>query len=117
MLPRRVLLLGLPRMLEDVITNAVEGQPDMHLVGRLDPNCDSLEELVDPALDVLITTLRNCETPCLCRSLIKHHPSTRVIGLSREGRRAILCELRPHIVSLGEVSQQTLLDAIREAPR
>lgn len=114
MQPSRILLVGLPRMLRDLITNIVNDQGDIRIVGHLRSDGVSLRDLERTEPDMIIVGLRDSKIPDVCKTLVERHAATKVVGLYGEGRRGILYELKPHAVMLGEVSRQMLLEIMRE---
>jgi hypothetical protein len=111
--PARILLLGMPRILRDLIRSIVDRQPDMRVVAEIEDDGVELRRIERPRADFVIVGLRDSDLPTVCDRLLRIRPATKIVGVSREGRRAILYELRPHAEPLGEMSQQTLLDLIR----
>jgi len=111
--PARILLLGMPRILRDLIRSIVDRQPDMRVVGELEDDHINLRRVARPRADFVIVGLRDSGLPDVCNSLLRHRPDTKIVGVSQEGRRAFLYELRPHAQPLGEMSSHVLLEAIR----
>jgi DNA-binding NarL/FixJ family response regulator len=114
MRPTRVLLLGMPRMLRDLINAVLAAEPDMQVVGELTEEDASLPALTEAGADVVIVGLHGSEVPYVCRQLLDSRPSARILGLSSEGRDAYQYRNEPRLVALGEVSQSMLLDTIRQ---
>jgi len=115
--PARILLLGMPRILRDLIRSIVDRQPDMRVVGELEDGHIDLRRVERPRADFVIVGLHDSDLPDVCDRLLRHRPETKIVGVSQEGRRAVLYELRPHAEPLGEMSQQVLLDVIRGQAR
>lgn len=111
----RVLLAEMPQMLRDAFTQLVAGQPDMRLVGNLADPLGLLLAAGQTRTDAIIMGLRDSEFPGICSHLLGEYPHIKVVGITRDGRRAFLYELRPQRAALGEVSPQDVLDAIRGA--
>jgi len=63
----------------------------------------------------VIVGLDAAELPVVCEELVTSHPQIKVLAVAGDGRGAFLYELRPQTSSLGEVSPQGLVDAIRAA--
>jgi hypothetical protein len=102
-------------MLSDIITNAIDGQPDMEVVGALRQR-GALRSAVGAArADVVMLGLRDGDLPSDCVALFDAYPWIRVLGVSADGRRAFLYELRPQRLPLGEISPDGLVEAIRTA--
>jgi DNA-binding NarL/FixJ family response regulator len=111
--PARILLLGMPRILRDLIRSIVDRQPDMRVVGEIDDDRVELRRVQRSRADFVIVGLRDSDLPDVCDRLLRQRPDTKIVGVSQEGRRAVLYELRPHAQPLGEMSSQILLDVIR----
>ncbi len=109
----------MPRILRDVIRSVVDRQQDMRVVGEIDDGAATLRRVARSRADFVIVGLHDSELPEMCDRLLRDRPGTKIVGVSQEGRRAFLYELRPYTQPLGEMSSQVLLDVIRQtrAPR
>ena len=67
--------------------------------------------------DILIASEGDEAKPERWISLLRKAPNLKVLVLEKSGRTAMLYELRPHRIALGEVSKSGLVDAIRAATR
>ena len=113
----RVVLAGLPRMLADIVRRVLGEAPDLEVVDLSGAAEDLMDSVKDHEPDVLVTGLRPHETVDRFASLLLAHPSLRIFALEGDGRRAVLYELQPHTVPLGDVSPEGLIDAIRSTVR
>lgn len=115
--PIRVMLAGLPRMLTEIVARVLAGAPDFEVTTW--PG--SLERLMDiPAEDqpdVVVTSLAPQQRLEDLTSLLRARPSLRILALEGDGRHAVMYELQPHAVPLGDVSAEGLIDAIRSTTR
>jgi len=102
-------------MLGGIVAETLDGQPDMEVVGQLPTRVDLHVGVSKSGADIVILGLDDLNLPSDCAALFDAHPSIRVLGISTDGRRASLYELRPHRLSLGDVSPDGLVQAIREA--
>ena len=109
----RVLLLEIPTMLADVLKGIVRADDQIEIVGELTDASDLIEVSRRVNADLVIVSLRNGELPEACRALLAARPGMRVLGLAGQGSHGFLWELRPHRMTLGEISPSTLLPAIR----
>ena len=115
MKPIRVLLLGMPTMLRQIVRRIAEEAPELEVVAEMpDAELDSAEVLgAEP--DVVITgadrASQDAVTNLLCR-----RRAVRLLGISADARRVTLYELRPQRVPLGELAPATLVNAIRGQP-
>ena len=113
----RVVLAGLPRMLTDIVQRVLAEAPDLEVVqspAGFEALMDSLDAN-DP--DVLVTGLSPAQTIDQFDTVLRAHPALRIFALEGDGRRAVLYELQPHSVPLGDVSPEGLIDAIRSTAR
>ncbi|HKP27922.1 MAG TPA: hypothetical protein VJU15_00870 [Gemmatimonadales bacterium] len=112
-----VVLAGLPRMLAEIVRRVLGEAQDLDVVD-LSLSSDGLaDSLAYHEADVLVTGLRPNQSIERFASLLRSHPSLRIFALEGDGRRAILYELQPHTVPLGDVSPEGLIDAIRSTVR
>lgn len=102
-------------MLGDIITQTVSHEPDMQLVGEPTERTDLLSAARVTQADVVVVGISDRELPAECEALFTSSPGIRVLGITGDGRRAFLWELRPQRTPLGEVSPQGLVQAIRTA--
>jgi DNA-binding NarL/FixJ family response regulator len=112
----RIVVIGLPQILRDVITDIVADQPDMEVVGDLreDETPAMVEDLAGSFVAMRVGP--SGELPDIGTSLLERRArGLRILGLSSEGRTGFLYELRPNLVAIGEVSPDRLLSVIRAA--
>jgi DNA-binding NarL/FixJ family response regulator len=102
-------------MLREIIERAVTGQPDMEIVDELPHDQMRAEALMRTAADVVISAGNH--DPGAVQQLLEELPRLKVLVVSGDGRDTALYELRPTRTPLGEVSPQTIVDAIRGACR
>ena len=111
------MLAGLPRMLADIVQRVLGEASDLEVVD-LSLASDSLADSVAfHEADVLVTGLRPSQSIEQFAALLRSHPALRIFALEGDGRRAVLYELQPHTVPLGDVSPEGLIDAIRSTVR
>jgi DNA-binding NarL/FixJ family response regulator len=102
-------------MLREIIERAVAGQPDMELVETLPHDQMRVETLMRTGTDVVISAGEHGSDTV--RQVLEELPRLKVLVVSGDGRDTALYELRPTRTPLGEVSPQTIVDAIRDARR
>ena len=102
-------------MLSDIITDIVTSQPDMEMVGTVTDGAAAAVTVSETDADVIVLGLPDAELPSEYAALLSARPQTRLLGVSGDGRRAFLYEVRPYRSALGEVSPEALIDAIRSA--
>lgn len=117
MQPTHILLFSMPRLLRELIRESLEGEEDLAYAG-----CYPTAAELGPAVErlggeryVLIGT--NGLDPGTLRELLGRHPHAKLLSLAHDGRETFLYELRPHRQPLGSLSPETLVAAVRSAPR
>jgi hypothetical protein len=102
-------------MLGEIVSNLVDSQHDMQIV-NVHPSEAALPSAIgESGADVLVL---GCEGPELRQrgeALLRGCPRLKVVAVVGNGRESYLLEFRPRMVSLGEVSPEALVDAIRGA--
>jgi DNA-binding NarL/FixJ family response regulator len=105
-----LLLVDLPRMLREIVTDALSNAEDIVVVGEI--ASDAL--LVAAAeRDVDYVVIGHEDEP-LVAELLRARPSMKVIAIIAHGEDAALYELQPQRVPLGELSRERLVAVIRE---
>ena len=115
-MPKRIVFCGLPRLLRDILQTSFGVEPDVALLGE----AHSLEELlllVQQGVDVVILGLREADLPESHYQLFEADPRVRILAIGDHGNDALLYELRPHRIVLGEGSPQELMDLLRQQVR
>lgn len=113
-----VVLIGLPRMVCDLLGEIVATLPDVHIAAEVGEHQEWSSALARGDAHLVILSLAAASrsgrlVPLLCR-----HPRLTFIALSADGH-ASLYELRPRAWPLGELSTSllhTLARRAREAP-
>jgi len=113
----RIVLAGISRMLSDIITDIVTSQADMEIVGTVTDPAVLAATVAATDADVVVLGLPDADLPSEYAALLSARAQIRLLGVSGDGRRAFLYELRPYRSALGEVSPETLVEAIRMAAR
>jgi hypothetical protein len=94
-------------MLTDIVTNTLEAAPDIAVTVA------SGAEALAVEADVAVVPGPPEGLPALGMELLGRHPWMQVMTIRRDGQATSLYELRPYERKLGEISPQTLLDAVR----
>jgi len=111
-LPRTYLLLvDMPRMLGEIVTDALEAEADFEVLGEVEGA--AVREAVErQPVDVVVV---GHDDDALAAGLLDVRPRLKVLGVIDDGRDAALYELRPHRALVGELSPERLVAVIREA--
>ena len=97
----RVVLTGLPQMLDEIIRQILASAPDIVVT-------DTPEET-----DVIVTAGDDRQLSAAERRLLQARPRVRLIIVGGSGRQSSLWAMRPQQTPLGELSASVLLAAIR----
>ena len=111
----RVLLLEVPRLVRDVLTHAIEAEPEMELVSerRSDPTLAGDTR----APDVVIVGTRRRDDLQRVEAILWRWPHSQVLTVTMDGHQASLYQLEPQQTELGELSPGELVNVIRGTVR
>jgi DNA-binding NarL/FixJ family response regulator len=115
-MPIRV-LLAVPRVLRDTFAQALADADDVEVQGA---GVDPMEILLatgDFRADVVVIVMERGKIPGIATHLVAEYPHVKVLGVMGNSGLAMLYELQPRLVPLGEISPTGLLRAIRTAMR
>jgi hypothetical protein len=104
----RVILAGLPRLLDEIVAAAVAAEDDLVLTGSVRDARSLSDGSVDA--DVLITGENE---PGAVLPLLERQPRLKVLAVAHDGESAWLYELRPVLVPMGHLSPASLVAAVR----
>ncbi len=107
----------MPPLLHDIVRDIVAKQPDMELLGNIGDREVSFRSLEETAIDVVIVGAPQPDDSGYARELLQASSPTRVLVIANSGRSAVMYEMRPQEVALGEVSPEDLVAAIRAGSR
>jgi hypothetical protein len=118
--PSKIVLFDLPRITREIIEQAVGAEPDMVIVDGFAADASladaSLADAVGRSEPDFVISGRDYEFAEVC-AVLDERPRLRVLTVVEDGREATLYELRPTRTPLGEVSPQTIVEAIRGTRR
>jgi DNA-binding NarL/FixJ family response regulator len=114
--PIRVLLAG-PPTLQDAFGRALVEANDIEVAAAAPDPIELLLATARTRADVVVIGMKGDELPGVVSHLLAEYPHLKVLGVAQDARRAVLCELHPRLVPLGELSPGGLLEAIRAAVR
>jgi AmiR/NasT family two-component response regulator len=104
----------MPTMLQEIVSEAVAGEPDIEVVGEVGDDAELEAAVTRLQPDLVLLRSEQAELSAACRALFDERPRLKVVALTGHGARGHLWELSPKHVELGEMSAGTLLSAIRE---
>ncbi len=110
----RIVLIDMSPLLREIIREALVPEPDLEVVAEHEGPVDLRTAVEQNGADFVIFGADASDDSV--QSLIAANSGVRAIEVSSDGRESVLYELRPHRVSLGEISSETLLRTIRDAP-
>jgi hypothetical protein len=112
-----ILLSEMPRMMQDVVENLLEGTPELHVVAQ-DVPVGALVTYVERERPELVMLWSDAdESPSICAELLSRFPQLAVVALEEGGQHATIYTKRPRRVRREEISRHQLLAAIRRAAR
>ena len=111
----RILLAGMPRMLLDMITDIVALYTEMMIAGRMQDTADLRTAVKKTRADVVILNEPAIGPPQNYEELLYSRPRLGVLSITRDGRHFFLHKLRPVRTALGEVSPESLVQAIQSS--
>jgi hypothetical protein len=105
----------MPRMLGDIVQTILSGEPDFQIraADAHTDDADASDALNDA--DVAIVAADEMTSDDY-ETFLYAHPRMRLVAIVGDGRAAVIHELHPTRVALGEFSRQVLIDAIRSRP-
>ena len=116
----RILLAGMPRMLLDMITDIVALHAEMMVAGEVQDTTDIRAAVRKIRADVVILNEPAIgppqdHPPQDHKELLYSRPRLGVLSIRSDGREFFLHKLRPVRTALGEVSPESLVQAIQSA--
>ena len=113
--PTRILLAELSPALRQVLVPVLNNQVDMELVGEVSSALEILLAAGETRADVVVLGMPGIELPGIAGQLLDEYQHLKVLAVNLDRQRALLYELRPQLLLVGEVTPDGLLDAIRTA--
>jgi hypothetical protein len=104
-------------MLMEIIKNIVVSQDDFDLAGEIVGRGGLLQAATDLQADVIVLGAPAATEPEDYQDLLYGRPRLKIIAIAADGREAILHELQPLVIPLGEVAPASLIAAIRGTPQ
>ena len=114
--PIRVALIGLAPLVRDVVHKLIASEKDMSVAAVIEHSELPRLRGREPVDVYLVGVKVEAAADACGRLLGEPTPPRRVIGISADGRRMHVSELRPSTAVFGSLSSDELLEVIREAP-
>jgi hypothetical protein len=111
--PIRVLFARMPNLLTDILSCMVASEPDMIIGGRLREGEDVQAAIRRTRSNVIVVGESADDARREYGLLLMRRPKIKVLAICGDGRTGLLYELRPKRIPLGEMSADTLREAIR----
>jgi DNA-binding NarL/FixJ family response regulator len=111
----RIVLVDMPPLLREIVRETLAREPDLDVVAEYEAGVDVRRAVDDADADFVIVGA-DATARASVASVVCGQRGTRAIEVRSDGRESVLYELRPHRVSLGEISPETLLRTIRTPP-
>jgi DNA-binding NarL/FixJ family response regulator len=112
-----VLMGDMPRIMRELVGSAVTDAPDITLVGSADGREAIAASLDRTKAEVLIVGVPDERARAAFEAMLYQRPRLTLLTIGANGRSSALHELRPHTVTLGDVSPAELVEAIRASAR
>jgi chemotaxis response regulator CheB len=103
----RVLLVGLPRITNEMIKELLDGNPDVMIVGERSES-DLADAVSRTNANVVILAEEDTHMPAAAEALIDER-ALRVLAITEGGRAGLLAELVPRRARIGELTAAALL--------
>lgn len=110
----RVILVGIPQLLADIVEELIARQPDIELVGSVAANRDLRRAIRRARPDVILCRASGAGLPAVYGEILEGHPHLRLLAIEASERTGFVYDLRPVRTPL-DVWPQGLIDAIRSA--
>jgi hypothetical protein len=118
--PTRIAFIDMPRMLREILDDALTSRDDVSLVDEA-RNGGGLVEAVDRSGATFLIVSSESVGPVEVCKLLSERPRVKVFAVADGGLDGCLYELRPNLVAVDELSArglvQTILGVDREADR
>jgi DNA-binding NarL/FixJ family response regulator len=111
----RILLAGMPRMLRDMITDILALHAEMMVAGNMQDTADLVAAVRKTRADVVIVNEPAMGPAQNHQELLYSRPHLGVLSITSDGRQFYVHKLRPVRTALGEVSPESLVQAIQSS--
>jgi hypothetical protein len=110
----RLLFAALPAMLSEILRQATEAEPDLHIVEERPGLEDLTVAAVRASADIVVVGTVGGALPRECASLMYDRPRTGALAVSLDGRTAAAYRLRPQGIAMENASSGQIIEAIRD---
>lgn len=111
----RILLAGMSPMMQQIVQQAVQDAPDLEFAG-VATTVELSSAISGKQADVVILELPDVAAVNSYEHVLYDNPRLKLLAVTGGGRSTVLCELRPHVVVLGELGAEGLVGALRSRP-
>lgn len=108
----RILLVGLPRLLEEIVSDALSRAPQLTLAGTASSTDSLADQAAAARADVVVL---GSEDEALIAATLERQPRLAVLAVSEDARSSSLYVLRPERTRIGDVSPASFVAAIAAA--
>jgi len=103
----------MPPLMRDIIRDAIAREPDLDVVAERE--AAGLSEAVEREEPDFVIVGPGAGSQTV-RAVVGAGSGIRALEVHSDGKESVLYELRPHRVSLGEISPEMLVQTIRAVP-
>jgi hypothetical protein len=107
----------MPGLLRDIVVDALSTEPDMEIAGEIRSFTELDPVLDDRTIDIVVASERDGALACDKHRVLEACAYPRFLVLTDGGSSAYLHWMKPQTSSLGALTPETLVRAIRSAAR
>jgi chemotaxis response regulator CheB len=111
--PIRVLLIGMSQMQINIVRNILASQEGIVIAGETPERSEITRVLTTVKADVVVTSAAAETDENSYRELLYRRPRVRILTITADGRQARIHRLEPHVTTIVDLSQTSLIAAIR----
>jgi DNA-binding NarL/FixJ family response regulator len=110
----RIVLIDMSPLMREIVREVIAHEPDLQIVAEHE--VADVETAVERTRADFVILGPDAASDERVRALIGAGLGLRALEVQSDGKESVLYELRPHRVSLGEISADTILRTIRAVP-
>ena len=114
MIPKRIAIVALPPLMEELVRRTCGSDPTVLLVERPDETLEAFLHATGRLKVDVVITCADLNSASMSRALLDSDPTVRVLIIERRDGEAMLFELRPFRTLLGPVSPVEILRAVKD---